>query len=141
MGNLGWSEMFFIVVFALIIFGPRRLPDIAKTLGRTMAQLRRASEDFKQTWEAEVERAEIKDIQQQINSAVDEPSDPALATAADGTDATDNVDNTDKTDDKNSIAGIIGLSGINSVSDNQIQISAAPETVAKSVASATDVKS
>lgn len=56
MGNLGWSEMFFIVVFALIIFGPRRLPEIAKTLGRTVAQLRRASEEFKHTWESEAER-------------------------------------------------------------------------------------
>ncbi|MBL8148605.1 MAG: twin-arginine translocase TatA/TatE family subunit [Blastocatellia bacterium] len=56
MGNLGWSEMFFIVVFALIIFGPRKLPEIAKTLGRTLSQLRRASDEFKHAWESEVDR-------------------------------------------------------------------------------------
>src|SRR5438876_1806372 len=65
MGNLGWSEMFFIVVFALIIFGPRRIPEIAKVLGKTMAQLRNASEEFKRTWESEIEREAIKDQKQQ----------------------------------------------------------------------------
>ncbi len=55
MGNLGWTEIFFIVAFALIVFGPRKLPEIARTLGRTMAQLRRTSEEFRNAWEAEVE--------------------------------------------------------------------------------------
>ncbi|MCS6886047.1 MAG: twin-arginine translocase TatA/TatE family subunit [Acidobacteriota bacterium] len=58
MGNLGWTEIFFIAAFALIVFGPRKLPEIARSFGRTMAQLRRASEDFKRAWEAEVEREE-----------------------------------------------------------------------------------
>ena len=63
MGNFGWTEMFFIVAFALIVFGPRKLPEIAKTLGHAMAQLRRASEEFKRTWEVEVDRETTK-IQQ-----------------------------------------------------------------------------
>ena len=63
MGNLGWTEMFFIVAFALIVFGPRKLPEIAKTLGHAVAQLRRASEEFKKTWEAEVDR-EVTKIEQ-----------------------------------------------------------------------------
>jgi Tat protein translocase TatB subunit len=58
MGNLGWPEMIFIVVAALIIFGPRKLPEIARTLGGFMAQLRRASDEFKRTWETEVDRLE-----------------------------------------------------------------------------------
>lgn len=66
MGNLGWTEIFFIVVFALIIFGPRKLPELAKTLGRTMAQLRRASEEFKHTWEAEVDRTDIKSVKNDL---------------------------------------------------------------------------
>jgi sec-independent protein translocase protein TatB len=68
MGNLGWSEMFFIVVFALIIFGPRRIPEIARVLGKTMAQLRNASEEFKRTWETEIERETIKEQQKQIDT-------------------------------------------------------------------------
>jgi TatA/E family protein of Tat protein translocase len=55
MGGLGWSEILIILVVALIIFGPRKLPELGKTLGNSLAQFRRASEDFKRTWEDEVE--------------------------------------------------------------------------------------
>src|SRR5215510_12583014 len=55
MGSLGWPEILIILVVALIIFGPRKLPELGKTLGESLAQFRRASEDFKRTWEAEVE--------------------------------------------------------------------------------------
>jgi TatA/E family protein of Tat protein translocase len=44
-----------ILIVALIIFGPRKLPELGKTLGESLAQFRRASEDFKRTWESEVE--------------------------------------------------------------------------------------
>src|SRR5712692_6208422 len=55
MGSLGWPEMLLILVVALIIFGPRKLSEIGKTLGESLAQFRRASEDFKRTWESEVD--------------------------------------------------------------------------------------
>lgn len=55
MGNLGWTEILVILVIALIVFGPRKLPELGKSLGQSLAQFRRASDDFKQTWEQEVE--------------------------------------------------------------------------------------
>jgi len=55
MGSLGWPEILVILVVALIIFGPRKLPELGKTLGHSLAQFRKASEDFKRTWEDEVE--------------------------------------------------------------------------------------
>ncbi len=55
MGNLGWTEILIILTVALIIFGPRKLPQLGKSLGESLAQFRRASEDFKRTWEREVE--------------------------------------------------------------------------------------
>jgi TatA/E family protein of Tat protein translocase len=55
MGSLGWPEIMLILIVALIIFGPRKLPELGKTLGESLAQFRRASEDFKRTWESEVE--------------------------------------------------------------------------------------
>ena len=55
MGSLGWPEILIILVIALIIFGPRKLPELGKTLGQSLAQFRKASEDFKRTWEEEVE--------------------------------------------------------------------------------------
>jgi len=47
MGSLGMPEILLILVIALIIFGPRKLPELGKTLAQSLAQFRRASEDFK----------------------------------------------------------------------------------------------
>jgi TatA/E family protein of Tat protein translocase len=67
MGNLGWPEILIILGIALIIFGPRKLPELGKSLGQSLAQFRRASEDFKRTWEQEVEMEKYK-----LNAALDE---------------------------------------------------------------------
>jgi TatA/E family protein of Tat protein translocase len=53
--NIGPTELVIILVIALIVFGPRKLPDLGKSLGQAMAQFRRASDDFKRSWEQEVE--------------------------------------------------------------------------------------
>jgi TatA/E family protein of Tat protein translocase len=55
MGGLGFPEMLLILVVALIIFGPRKLPELGKTLGEGLAQFRKASDEFKRTWEVEVQ--------------------------------------------------------------------------------------
>lgn len=52
---LGTSEMMVIALVALIIFGPRKLPEIGRTIGKSLAEFKRASDDFKRTWEYEVE--------------------------------------------------------------------------------------
>jgi sec-independent protein translocase protein TatB len=52
---LGTTELMMIALVALIIFGPRKLPEIGRTLGRSLADFKRASDDFKRTWEYEVE--------------------------------------------------------------------------------------
>lgn len=55
MGSLGMPEILMILVIALIIFGPRKLPELGKTLGQSLAHFRKASEDFKRQWEDEVD--------------------------------------------------------------------------------------
>ncbi len=51
---IGTTEVIFIAIVALIIFGPRKMPDIARQIGKTMNDLRRVSTDFRETWEREV---------------------------------------------------------------------------------------
>lgn len=52
--SLGSTELLFILVMALVFFGPRKLPQLSRKLGKSLAEFRRASEDFKSTWEREV---------------------------------------------------------------------------------------
>ena len=52
--SLGSTELLFILVVALIFFGPRKLPQLARSMGKGLAEFRKASDDFKRTWEREV---------------------------------------------------------------------------------------
>jgi TatA/E family protein of Tat protein translocase len=52
--SLGSTELLFILAMALVFFGPRKLPQISRSLGKNLAEFRRASEDFKRTWDREV---------------------------------------------------------------------------------------
>lgn len=52
--SLGSTELLFILVMALVFFGPRKLPQLSRSLGKSLAEFRRASDDFKRTWEREV---------------------------------------------------------------------------------------
>ena len=54
-GTLGGPELFLILVVALIVFGPRKLPEMGRSLGRMMAEFRKASNDFQRTIEEEVD--------------------------------------------------------------------------------------
>ena len=54
MGSLGMQEIVVIFVLALIVFGPRKLPELGKSLGRGLAEFKKASNELKQTWEEEV---------------------------------------------------------------------------------------
>jgi TatA/E family protein of Tat protein translocase len=77
---LGTTELLVIAVVALIIFGPRKLPEIGRTVGKSLAEFKRASDDFKRTWEYEVEIEQRK-------PALDAPrtvasQEPSIADAA-----------------------------------------------------------
>jgi len=53
-GSLGGPELLLILLLALLIFGPRKLPEIGRTVGRSLAEFRKASADFKMSLEHEV---------------------------------------------------------------------------------------
>jgi TatA/E family protein of Tat protein translocase len=54
-GSIGTQELLLILGIALIVFGPRKLPEIGKSMGKMMAEFRKASSDFQRTIEEEVE--------------------------------------------------------------------------------------
>ena len=54
MGPIGMPEMVVIAVIALIIFGPRKLPELGKSLGKSIAEFKRASNELKNTLEDEI---------------------------------------------------------------------------------------
>ena len=58
--SLGSTELLFILVIALIFFGPRKLPTLARSMGKSLAEFRKASEDFKRTWEREVDLDSVR---------------------------------------------------------------------------------
>jgi Tat protein translocase TatB subunit len=60
--SIGTSELLLIGLIALIVFGPRKLPQMAKTIGKTMAEFRRAGQEFRTTWEREVTLEEEEKI-------------------------------------------------------------------------------
>jgi sec-independent protein translocase protein TatA len=61
MGSLGMQEIIVIFVLALIIFGPRKLPEIGKSLGKGLAEFKKASNELKRTWEEEVQMEKEKE--------------------------------------------------------------------------------
>lgn len=66
--SIGTSELILIGIVALIVFGPRKLPQLARTIGKTMADFRRTTNDFKSTWEKEVNFEETENQNKIIES-------------------------------------------------------------------------
>ena len=59
--NLGMSEMIFIFLLALLIFGPRKLPEIAREVGKFMAEFKRAGNEFKNQIETEIQNLDLEE--------------------------------------------------------------------------------
>jgi TatA/E family protein of Tat protein translocase len=83
-GSLGIPELILIFVVALIVFGPKRLPEIGRTLGKAMGEFKKATDDFKNTIEREVQVEELKQLASTTIIPVQESisrSAPVAATA------------------------------------------------------------
>ena len=61
-GSLGFQEMILIFIIALIIFGPKKLPEIGRTIGKALGEFKKATDDFKNTVEREVRVDELRQL-------------------------------------------------------------------------------
>jgi TatA/E family protein of Tat protein translocase len=81
MFNIGLPELLIIAAIALIVFGPNKLPELAKAFGRAMREFRKATEEVKESFEAETkDLEELKDTLTQENLLADLAEDIATST-------------------------------------------------------------
>jgi sec-independent protein translocase protein TatA len=73
-GSIGMPELIIIFVIALIIFGPRKLPELGRSLGKSLAEFKKASNELRNTLEEEIR------IEEQKETTVKQPA-PATAAA------------------------------------------------------------
>ena len=80
--NLGMPEMIFIFLLALVVVGPKRLPGLARQLGKYMAEFKRASNEFKNQLETEMMNIELEERakKQQEETPEDPPAGKAAGT-------------------------------------------------------------
>lgn len=85
-GSIGMPELIIIFVIALIIFGPRKLPELGRSLGKSLGEFRRASNDLRNTLEEEIrveEQRTAEAARPRPPAAAEEPA-PAAPGSADG---------------------------------------------------------
>jgi TatA/E family protein of Tat protein translocase len=72
--NLGFPEMIFIFLMALIIFGPKKLPEIGRQIGRALNEFKRASNEFRAQIESEISQLDVETSRQTILPPAEPPA-------------------------------------------------------------------
>jgi sec-independent protein translocase protein TatA len=73
-GSIGMPELVIILVIALIIFGPRKLPELGKSLGKSINEFKKASTELQNTLEQEIKLEEQKDEKARAASVTPPPT-------------------------------------------------------------------
>ncbi len=67
-GSIGMPEMIIILVIALIIFGPRKLPELGRSLGKSINEFKKASNELRSTLEEEIRVEEVKEQRAKVEA-------------------------------------------------------------------------
>jgi len=78
-GSVGMPELLVIFAIALLVFGPRKLPELARSLGKSIAEFKRAANDLRNTVEREIEVEEHQTHDATARSTSDQSKDQSLA--------------------------------------------------------------
>ena len=85
-GPIGGAEFLLLAVLGLLLFGPRKLPQIGRSIGRALAEFRGATHEFKRGLEREVEAEQVREAGESLSAAgreitrsVDEVTRPSVA--------------------------------------------------------------
>ena len=75
MFGIGMPEMLLILAIALIVIGPKKLPDLARSLGRAMREFKKATNEFKETLSIDEDLSSVKKTFKDINSDIRQTGD------------------------------------------------------------------
>lgn len=95
-GSIGMPELIIIFVIALIVFGPRKLPELGRSLGKSIAEFKRASNELKSTLEEEVrmdeeQRATLEALKSTAQAAAPTPVAPTTPAVTEPAHAADHT--------------------------------------------------
>lgn len=65
-GNIGLPEMVVIMAIALLVFGPKKLPEIGRSIGKALREFKKATEEIKDKFEEQINAEEFKDIKNDL---------------------------------------------------------------------------
>jgi sec-independent protein translocase protein TatA len=68
MGNIGWQEIIIVLVIALIVFGPRRLPEMGRSLGKSIREFREATSGIREELGLDADLNELKNLKTDLTS-------------------------------------------------------------------------
>ncbi|TET68074.1 MAG: TatA/E family twin arginine-targeting protein translocase [Candidatus Aminicenantes bacterium] len=71
-GNIGFPELLIILVIALLIFGPKKLPEVGRSIGKALREFRKTSDEIKEKFEEEIQADEFREIKEEIEKDIKE---------------------------------------------------------------------
>jgi TatA/E family protein of Tat protein translocase len=70
-GSIGFPELIVILSIALLVFGPKKLPEVGRSIGRALREFRKTSDEIKERIEEEIQAEEFRDMEKSIKSEYD----------------------------------------------------------------------